>query len=102
MVELAFNPFDILRAAPETSLKMPLFMALFLMFALGLLLGYGLRSTIQKPPKNAKPARGKPKIFQSSQNLSAPGSLSGETPQGVVKEPHIKPSALPADKPERP
>lgn len=56
IVELSLNPLDIVSADPGLSVKIPLFMALFAMFAIGLLLGYGLAGgrRHQKPPRNGK------------------------------------------------
>ena len=39
-VTLSLNPMDLMRAAPESALTMPLFIALFVAFCLGLLLGW--------------------------------------------------------------
>ncbi len=56
MVELALNPFDILRQQPSLKLSLPLFMALFIAFAIGIMLGYALaamRKTQTKPKAKA-------------------------------------------------
>ena len=39
-VTLSLNPMDLMRAAPESALTMPLFIALFIAFCLGLMLGW--------------------------------------------------------------
>lgn len=82
IVNIAFNPMDILRAEPESGVSLPLFMALFAMFALGLVLGYGLAGGRKNPPVKA----GKATL-----------PTSGEAAPSMVKPAPNKQAALPAD-----
>lgn len=81
MVELVLNPFAIIGASGGFTVILPLFIVLFIAFALGMILGYGL-AAIGKKPSKAKPTS--PAILRQN----APQTASGEGLARMVNSRH--------------
>ena len=77
-VTLAFNPLDLTRAAPESALTIPLFIALFAAFSCGLLVGWVMGYVSKnKTPRALPAARG---MIKTSQPKSDAPAISGTMP----------------------
>ena len=77
-VTLAVNPLDVTRAAPETALTIPLFIALFAAFSFGLLVGWVMGYFSKNKSLRALPvARG---MIKASQPESDEPIMSGHLP----------------------
>jgi hypothetical protein len=77
-VTLAVNPLDVTRAAPETALTIPLFIALFAAFSFGLLVGWVMGYfSKNKSPRALPVARG---MIKASQPKSDEPTISGHMP----------------------
>jgi formate hydrogenlyase subunit 3/multisubunit Na+/H+ antiporter MnhD subunit len=80
-VTIAFNPMDLLRDAPQGRLAMPLFIALFALFILGLIAGW----VMGRLGQNRGPSVPRPTSSQAaSQPLSEATSASPMPPRPVV------------------
>ena len=78
-VTLAVNPLDVTRAAPETALTTPLFIALFAAFSFGLLVGWVMGYFSKNKSRRALPvARG---MIKASQPKSDEPTISGYMPE---------------------
>lgn len=86
-VTVSFNPMDLTRAAPESALTMPLFIALFVAFFCGVCIGYLLgyfgqnkSPALPVTPRVIKPSQGAGEADTSTKAsvFSANKALSGQ------------------------
>lgn len=84
-VTIAFNPMDLLRDGPQGRLAIPLFIALFALFILGLIAGWVMgRLGQNRAPSVPRPTSSKAASQAASQPLSEATSASPMPPRPVV------------------
>lgn len=100
LVDVTLNPMALLREEPVATLTMPLFIALFALFALGILLGYALaagrREAKTKPPLAAQTKTENAFSVKSPMGQTSPPASGGGT-QPVLKAKPTEQSDKPAD-----